>query len=160
MNPAIIKVNESEFDMGTDALKVLDIQKKRDAGYHVLKDHTAYEVELLQSDFESRTLKLSVNGNSYTVAIKDSYDQLVEKMGLLSNASQKAKNILAPMPGLIMDVMVTAGQEILEGTPLLVLSAMKMENQILAQGAGIIKSVEIKTGDTVDKGQLIIEMES
>jgi len=159
MEKYIIKVNESEFEVDIDALQALDIQKQQGTGYHVLKDHTTYEVQLLQTDFESRTLKLSVNGNSYTVAIKDSYDQLVKKMGLLSNTSQKAKNILAPMPGLIMDVMVEAGQEILEGTPLLVLSAMKMENQILSQGAGKIKSVEIKTGDTVDKGQLIIEME-
>jgi len=159
MEKYIIKVNESEFEVDIDALQALDIQKQQGTGYHVLKDHTTYEVQLLQTDFESRTLKLSVNGNSYTVAIKDSYDQLVKKMGLLSNTSQKAKNILAPMPGLIMDVMVEAGQEILEGTPLLVLSAMKMENQILSQGAGKIKSVEIKTGDTVDKGELIIEME-
>ena len=159
MEKYIIKVNESEFEVDIDALQALDIQKQQGTGYHVLKDHTTYEVQLLQTDFESRTLKLSVNGNSYTVAIMDSYDQLVKKMGLLSNTSQKAKNILAPMPGLIMDVMVEAGQEILEGTPLLVLSAMKMENQILSQGAGKIKSVEIKTGDTVDKGQLIIEME-
>jgi len=159
MEKYIIKVNESEFEVDIDALQALDIQKQQGTGYHVLKDHTTYEVQLLQTDFESRTLKLSVNGNSYTVAIMDSYDQLVKKMGLLSNTSQKAKNILAPMPGLIMDVMVEAGQEILEGTPLLVLSAMKMENQILSQGAGKIKSVEIKTGDTVDKGELIIEME-
>ena len=159
MEKYIIKVNESEFEVDIDALQALDIQKQQGTGYHVLKDHTTYEVQLLQTDFESRTLKLSVNGNSYTVAIKDSYDQLVKKMGLLSNTSQKAKNILAPMPGLIMDVMVESGQQILEGTPLLVLSAMKMENQILSQGAGKIKSVEIKTGDTVDKGELIIEME-
>ena len=159
MEKYIIKVNESEFEVDIDALQALDIQKQQGTGYHALKDHTAYTVQLLQTDFESRTLKLSVNGNSYTVAIKDSYDQLIKKMGLLSNTSQKAKNILAPMPGLIMDVMVESGQQILEGTPLLVLSAMKMENQILSQGAGKIKSVEIKTGDTVDKGQLIIEME-
>jgi len=159
MEKYIIKVNESEFEVDIDALEALDMQKQHGTGYHVLKDHTAYTVQLLQTDFESRTLKLSVNGNSYTVAIMDSYDQLVKKMGLLSNTSQKDKNILAPMPGLIMDVMVEAGQEILEGTPLLVLSAMKMENQILSQGAGKIKSVEVRTGDTVDKGKLIIEME-
>ena len=64
------------------------------------------------------------------------------------------------MPGLIMSVLVKVGQEIEAGTPLLVLSAMKMENQILAQGAGTIKSIEVNVGDAVDKGQLIIEMES
>ncbi len=159
MEKYIIKVNESEFEVDSDALGDLNLQKQHGKGYHILKDQTGYDVQLLETEFASRTLKLSVNGNSYTVAIKDGHDQLVEKMGLLSNTSQKAKNILAPMPGLIMDIMVEMGQEILEGTPLLVLSAMKMENQILSQGAGTIKSVAVKTGDTVDKGQLIIEMD-
>jgi len=63
------------------------------------------------------------------------------------------------MPGLIVDVMVKEGQEISEGTPLLVLSAMKMENIILSQGEGVVKSIEVNKDDTVEKGQLIIEME-
>ena len=63
------------------------------------------------------------------------------------------------MPGLIVDVMVEVGQEIAEGTPLLVLSAMKMENIILSQGDGVVKSVEVQKNDAVEKGQLIIEME-
>jgi biotin carboxyl carrier protein len=117
-------------------------------------------VQVIAENLQERRLTIAVNGNTYVIKISDVYDQLVQKMGLLSNASQKAKNILAPMPGLIMDVMVQAGQEIEEGTPLLVLSAMKMENQILSQGGGTIKSIAVKVGDTVDKGQLIIEMES
>lgn len=159
MKNYIIKVNESEIEVDNATFDALDMEQRHSTSYHVLKDDIAYDVQLLQSDFESRTLKLYVNGNLYTVAIKDSYDQLVDQMGLLSNATQKAQNIKAPMPGLIMDILVQAGQEIQEGTPLLVLSAMKMENQILAQGAGTIKSIEVKVGDTVDKGQLIIEME-
>ena len=80
-------------------------------------------------------------------------------MGLLTNTSQKVRDIKAPMPGLIISVMVQEGQEITEGTPLLVLSAMKMENQILSQGSGVIKSIAIAAGDAVEKGQVIIEME-
>ena len=81
-------------------------------------------------------------------------------MGLLTSTSQKVNSVKAPMPGLIIDVMVTAGQTVSEGTPLLVLSAMKMENIILSQGAGIVKSIAVKIDDTVEKGQLIIAMES
>ncbi len=160
MEKYLIKVNETEFEMNKEEVTSLDVQQITDTNFHVLKDRKAYEIQLVKADFPNRTLTVSVNGNSYRIRINDSYDQLVEKMGLLSNASQKAKNILAPMPGLIMNIMVATGQEILEGTPLLVLSAMKMENQILSQGAGKIKSIEVKVGDTVDKGQLIIEMDS
>ncbi|MFT6796054.1 MAG: biotin carboxyl carrier protein [Maribacter sp.] len=160
MEKYLIKVNEAEFDLSKDDVAALDMQNLGTAGFHVLKDNKSYDVQVIVENLQERRLAIAVNGNTYVIKINDQYDQLVQKMGLLSNTSQKAKNILAPMPGLIMDVMVQAGQAIEEGTPLLVLSAMKMENQILSQGGGTIRFIAIKVGDTVDKGQLIIEMES
>lgn len=155
-----VEVNETTFDLGTDAIANLDMKQVGENDFHVLDNGTAYKVVVKKTDFPNRSLSIRLNGNTYDIKISDSYDQLVAKMGLLSAASQKAKNITAPMPGLIMNILVQPGQSIEEGTPLLVLSAMKMENQILAQGAGVIKAIEVNVGDTVDKGQLIIEMES
>ncbi len=155
-----VKVNDTQFDLGMDEVTGLDLQELNPTSFHLLSSATAYKVEVSDTDFANRSLSITINGNTYAIKINDSYDQLVDQMGLLSNAAQKAQNIKAPMPGLIMSVLVEVGQEIEEGTPLLVLSAMKMENQILAQGAGTIKSIEVAVGDTVDKGQLIIEMES
>jgi biotin carboxyl carrier protein len=159
MEKYLIMVDDAEFSLSAQDVAALDIQTLTDKTYHLLDNGKAYHVELVDANFTDRTVSFLINGNTYRLSIKDNYDQLVDKMGLLSGASQKAKNIKAPMPGLIMDVLVEAGQEIEEGTPLLVLSAMKMENQILAQGAGTIKSIEVTVGDSVDKGQLIIEME-
>ncbi|WP_396635987.1 biotin/lipoyl-containing protein [Maribacter sp. R77961] len=160
MEKYLVTVDDTEFSLSADDLSSLDIQTLTDATYHLLDNGKAYHVELTAANFSDRTLSVLINGNKYQIRIKDSYDQLVDQMGLLSGAFQKAKDIKAPMPGLIMNVLVEVGQEIEEGTPLLVLSAMKMENQILAQGAGTIKAIEVNVGDAVDKGQLIIEMES
>ncbi len=102
---------------------------------------------------------VSVNGNDYKVKIKDTYDEQVKNMGLLSTTSQKVNDIQAPMPGLVIDVLVESGEEISEGTPLVVLSAMKMENIILAPNEGIIKSIEVEKDQAVDKGQLLITLE-
>ncbi|MCL4128829.1 UNVERIFIED_CONTAM: hypothetical protein GTU68_035446 [Idotea baltica] len=63
------------------------------------------------------------------------------------------------MPGLIIDILVSEGQTVEKGTPLAVLSAMKMENVLLSEGEGIVKSVKVKKDDAVEKGQMIIEME-
>jgi len=125
----------------------------------MLENHQAFEIKLLHSNFLNKRLTLSVNGNTYEVKIEDQHDQQVKKMGLLAVTTQKVNSIKAPMPGLIVDVMAEVGQEISEGTPLLVLSAMKMENIILSQGEGVIKSIEVRKDDAVEKGQLIIEME-
>ena len=159
MSNYLITVNEEELKFKTSDADSLDSISVSTQKLHVLDDNTAFEVEILDTDFLNKTMSLSVNGNRYDVKIEDEYDQQVKKMGLLAVTTQKLNEVKAPMPGLIVDVMVEVGQEIVEGTPLLVLSAMKMENIILAQGEGIIKSIEIKKDDTVEKGQLIIEME-
>jgi len=69
------------------------------------------------------------------------------------------KNIKAPMPGLVLDVLVESGQTITKGDQLLILEAMKMENVLKAAGDGVVKSIEIKKGNTVEKGQILVEME-
>ena len=159
MSNYLITVNEEELQFNSSDVDTLDSIKVNAKNLHVLDNNSAFEVEIVHSDFLNKTLSLSVNGNIYEVKLEDEYDQQVKKMGLLAVTTQKLNEVKAPMPGLIVDVMVEVGQEIVEGTPLLVLSAMKMENIILAQGEGIIKSIEIKKDDAVEKGQVIIEME-
>jgi biotin carboxyl carrier protein len=63
------------------------------------------------------------------------------------------------MPGLILDIYVTVGQEVKEDDTLVILEAMKMENSILSPREGIIKSINITKGDAVDKNHLLIEFE-
>ncbi|MDF4201704.1 acetyl-CoA carboxylase biotin carboxyl carrier protein subunit [Maribacter sp. SA7] len=159
MSNYLITVNEEEIECKISDANALDSIAVNAHTLHVLQENTAFEVEIRESDFLNKTISLSINGNIYEVKLEDEYDQQVKKMGLLAVTTQKLNEVKAPMPGLIVDVMVEVGQEIVEGTPLLVLSAMKMENIILAQGEGTIKSIEVKKDDTVEKGQLIIEME-
>ncbi len=155
----LITVNEEETQLKKSEIASLDTISIDSATFHLLENNKAFVVRIVHSDFLNKTLIISVNGNNYEVKIEDEYDQQVKKMGLLAVTAQKMNSIKAPMPGLIVDVMVKVGQEISEGTPLLVLSAMKMENIILSQGEGVVKAIEVKKDDTVEKGQLIIEME-
>ena len=156
----LVTVDQEEIPISTSAAEALDLIKVDEANFHLIQHHQAYAIGLAQSDYLKKTYRIVVNGNSYEVTIADEFDLRVKKMGLLTSTSQKINSVKAPMPGLIIDVMATAGQTVSEGTPLLVLSAMKMENIILSQGAGIVKSIAVKIDDTVEKGQLIIEMES
>lgn len=159
MEEYLIHVDDKEIPVTKKEVAALDMVKTGSSNFHLLQDNKAYKISLLESDYLNKTLKIAVNGTTYDLKIEDEYDQQVKKMGLLAATSQKLNSITAPMPGLIIDVMVEEGQEISEGTPLLVLSAMKMENVIVSQGAGIVKSIAIKKEDSVEKGQLIIEME-
>jgi len=155
----LIAVNGKERLVKKSEADTLDCVQIDDSKLHVLDGNHAYNIHVLQSDLSNKALTLSINGNTYEIQIEDAYDQQVNKMGLLAVTAQKINSIKAPMPGLIVDVMVKEGQKISEGTPLLILSAMKMENIIVSQGEGVIKTIEVKKEDAVEKGQLIIEME-
>jgi len=159
MTKYVVAVNGKNTPINKDEAASIDIIEIDSNRYHMLENNKAHAIQVLQTDFLNKMLKITVNGNTYDIKIEDEYDALVHKMGLSANTSQKINNIKAPMPGLIIDIMVVQGQEISVGTPLLVLSAMKMENIILSQGEGVIKTIEVKKGDAVEKGQLIIEME-
>ncbi|MNR65826.1 2-oxoglutarate carboxylase large subunit [compost metagenome] len=67
------------------------------------------------------------------------------------------KEIKAPMPGLVLNVMVQEGQEVGKGDNLLVLEAMKMENIIKSPDSGIVKKILITKGDKVEKNEVLIQ---
>ena len=72
-----------------------------------------------------------------------------------SAAPAAGEQICAPMPGNILAVNVTAGQTVKKGDVLMVLEAMKMENEIMAPKAGKVTSVNVQKGATVESGTLL-----
>ena len=159
MTKYTINVANEEFHVDTQEVQELNIVQVNDTVFHLLDNYQAYQIERLPAKNSFKEMIVSVNGNDYKVKIKDTYDEQVKNMGLLSTTSQKVNDIQAPMPGLVIDVLVESGEEISEGTPLVVLSAMKMENIILSPNEGIIKSIEVEKDQAVDKGQLLITLE-
>ena len=69
-----------------------------------------------------------------------------------------AVQVNSPMPGNILDVKVSAGQAVQAGDVLVILEAMKMENEIVAPQDGTVASVSVKKGDTVNSGDLLVSM--
>jgi biotin carboxyl carrier protein len=63
------------------------------------------------------------------------------------------------MPGLVIDISVSVGDEVKKDDPLIVLEAMKMENVLKSKGQGIVKAIHITKQEKVDKSQLLIEFE-
>lgn len=154
-----ITIDKEKMVLHPEDVTSLDIVAISNRQFHVLRHNRSYTINILNTDFANKAMTLEVNGNAYEMVLADEYDQMVRKMGLLTTQAPRVNNIKAPMPGLIIDIMATIGQKVEAGTPLIVLSAMKMENIITSGGEGLIKSINVEVNDTVDKGQLIIEME-
>ena len=79
-------------------------------------------------------------------------------MGLDLSKMQKVEPIKAPMPGLILKIMVEVGQTLKKGDPVLILEAMKMENVFKATSDATVKAINIQAGKAVEKGEILIEL--
>lgn len=125
--------------------------------FHIIYNNKSYRAEIVKADAATKTFVIKVNGVVQTVALKDKFDLLLEKMGMSSANASKINNVKAPMPGLIIDLKIKPGDSVNAGDALLILEAMKMENVLKAPGSGTVRSVKVKKGDSVEKGQILIE---
>ncbi|HEY3498540.1 MAG TPA: acetyl-CoA carboxylase biotin carboxyl carrier protein subunit [Polyangiaceae bacterium] len=76
-----------------------------------------------------------------------------------ASTGSSAGALRAPMPGRIVRVLVNEGDSVAAGAAIVVIEAMKMENELLAQRAGVVRRVSVKSGDTVDRDALLVELE-
>lgn len=159
------KINDKRFEISEDENGILvngklfqwDKIKVAEGYFHILYQNKSYRAEVVTADKIAKSFVFKINGKNYTVELKDKFDLLLEKMGMSKSASTKINHIKAPMPGLIIDLKVKAGDVVKPGDQLLILEAMKMENILKSQGEGTVKNVKVKKGDTVEKGQVLVE---
>ena|SRR5882762_4992960 len=159
------KVNGKNFEVVKNDTSFLingknfewDLVKIADGYFHILYKNKSYRAEVIKADHTTKTFQFKINNTIHTVEVKDKFDLLLEKMGMTNGTAAKINHIKAPMPGLVIDLKVKAGDAVKAGDPLLILEAMKMENILKSPGDGIIKNVKTKKGDSVEKGQVLIE---
>ena len=159
--PFKISVNNGQhlFDLTPEEVASMDMVHNGPGSFHILLEGKAYQASVQSANFEQRNLTVAVDGQVFEVHIADHYERLVAQLGLTTSSTQKQNTVKAPMPGLVMSILVEPGQVVSKGDPLLILEAMKMENVLKAANDGILKSVHVTKGAPVEKGQLLLEME-
>ncbi len=137
----------------------VDISKIDKNRYHLILENQSINIAIESTENKNKHLRLIADDEMLDIQLSDSFDLLLNKMGMNNAGNDGIENVHAPMPGLVLDILVGEGDEIEDGQPLLVLEAMKMENVIKAVGNGKVKSIPIEKKNAVEKGQLLIEME-
>lgn len=125
--------------------------------FQIIKDGKTYNAEVIGFDKDDKVSEIKINNQIYRVSVKDKMDQLLERMGISNMASAAITEVKAPMPGLILDILVKPGQKVKKGEQLMVLEAMKMENVLKSPGDGLIQSIEVEIGKSVEKNQILIK---
>lgn len=150
-------ISKEGDDLSINGEKITaDLQQLNASLFHVINNLQSYNVEVVSFSATEKKAEIKVNNNIYTVTAKDQFDILLDKLGLSSLNAAKVSEVKAPMPGMVLKVFVIEGMEIKKGDNLFVLEAMKMENIIKAAADVIVKSVKIKPGDKVEKGQVLM----
>jgi len=99
-------------------------------------------------------------GERLRAEVVDERTRAIRAMTNRAGASQGPKPIRAPMPGMLVRVLVQPGERVKPGQGLIVIEAMKMENELKAEVAGVVASVAAQAGTAVEKGALLIEFGS
>jgi biotin carboxyl carrier protein len=149
-----------EIDTGKGSISVdgqtVDVSVMHVSGntYSMLFNGQSHEFTAVSNDSE-----LTISGIAGTQNVS-----VFDRIALLLKESESASGIRhatavhAPMPGLVLKIEIAEGQSIQSGAGLLVLEAMKMENEIFSSGDAVVEEIHVREGEAVNKGQLLVTL--
>ena len=125
-------------------------------GYSLIVGGRSYWV---QGEADARgAIELTVDGVTRTVTAKNERTLLLERYGVSDASKAHELEVRAPMPGLVVKILVEAGAVVARGQGLVILEAMKMENELRAPQDGTIHKIHVASGAPVQKNQILIEL--
>lgn len=136
-----------------------DMIEVKKGEFHIIKENKSFRAEVLKANLEEKSFTIRVNGNKYVVQVSDKYDELLKSMGIDALSAVKVNELKAPMPGLVLDILVSVGAEVKKGEPIIVLEAMKMENVLKSPADVVIKKINVEKRQAVEKNQVLISFQ-
>ncbi|MFQ5825126.1 MAG: acetyl-CoA carboxylase biotin carboxyl carrier protein subunit [bacterium] len=124
--------------------------------FSLIVDNHSYQLYIVP---KSNGYEVYLDGAKYFIELEDERSRLLRSLIKTDEKPKGQKEIIAPMPGLIVKIEVEEGQEIKKGDGLIIIEAMKMENEIRANADGMVKKVFIKEKDSVDKDAVLMLIE-
>jgi len=156
--------NKFEFEIEGDEIvrcngnEIKDIHLIEEDGFtFVEKEGTKYSLEI--QDQSQNKYTVLINNVSYTFSVETPFSYKRRKMLNQQKQASKTVVISAPIPGKIVDILVEENQQVREGDVVIVLEAMKMQNEIASHVSGKVKKISVKKNDTVMKDDVMIEIE-
>ena len=139
--------------LGGEGLEV-DARPTGGGGWSVLIGHASTAADVTEKD---GSYVVHVEGEAYSIRVEEETRYIIRTRGGAAGAGGQV--LKAPMPGRVVLVEVTVGQAVQPGDGLLVLEAMKMENEFKASAAGTVKEIRVESGQTVNPGDILLIIE-
>jgi biotin carboxyl carrier protein len=108
---------------------------------------------------DGQTVDIALRGVGFQAEVMDETHARLAQVASARGGGHVRRDLKAPMPGLVVKVLVEVGQDVTPGQPLVVLQAMKMENELSLPGGGKVSQVGVAEGQTVEAGQVLATLE-
>jgi len=139
--------------------KTVDIKLHEDPnGFsYIVWKNKKYLLDVIERNQNRYTVM--INGVWYSFTVETPISLKRRRYLEAKGETSSSVSIEAPMPGKIIDILVEEGSEVKEGEPIIILEAMKMQNEIASHVTGVVKSVTVKKNDSVMKDDVMIEIQ-
>jgi biotin carboxyl carrier protein len=155
-NVEIEETDKSVYRVSVDGHEFLvDGKKTGRTNYSLIVDNRSFEIEVDHQGDEYRVL---VDGRNYHVNLVDERRVRVGA-GSAGGGVQGRQMVSVPMPGKVIAILVSEGDLVEKGQGLVIVEAMKMENEVRSPIAGTVKEIRVKQGDTVEGGTVLVVVE-
>lgn len=125
-----------------------------DGGIYVRIEGKNHAARILKS--ENGSLVVAVGGIPISLRLITDRDRLLARMGHSGGSGSQKSDLKSPMPGMVLKILVKAGDGVSKGDPLMILESMKMENVLKAAHNGIVADISVQEGTSVEKNQLLL----
>src|ERR1041385_7242192 len=152
----IEEIGKSVYRVSVDGNEFLvDGKKTGRTNYSLIVDNRSFEIEVDNSEDIYRVL---VDGRTYHVSLIDER-RVLTGGGQTGSQLQGRQKVSVPMPGKVIAVLVAEGDRVEKGQGLVIVEAMKMENEVHSPITGAVKEIKVKPGDTVEGGAVLLIVE-
>lgn len=165
-----VMIDEREYDIRveyhSERYKVIVNGREQEIGRKdlwgnralLLVEEESVEVDVRQNGNDTEKM-VFMYGKEIPVQIEDYNLAQLRKTAGLAAAGTVDSKLAAPMPGLVVEFKVAVGDTVKKNQPVLLIEAMKMENVLKAKADGTVKSINVEAGQSVEKGETLIEFE-
>ena len=149
---SIVQLDLSQTE--SDTFKVLGINYDKKE-ITLSNDVNRFECKILKENKIDQSYIIKINGEISSIRLIKQVEKTIEKLGIQKGAQKNINILKAPMPGLILDVVVKESQRVKKGDSVIILEAMKMENILTSPVDGIVKEIKVNSSTNGGKKQHI-----
>jgi biotin carboxyl carrier protein len=148
-----IILDNGRVEIGGQSMPYDVSQGSRPEHYSLILDGKSYQVWM---EPEAHAMRVHLAGFDYEVRLEDERAYRLRQLAAPEVASHEAGLIAAPMPGLVVKLLVEPGQTVVKGQGVAIVEAMKMENEIRSPVAGTVKEIKVGQRQAVEKGEVLV----